>query len=85
MVHMSMFSALAPINVSLFDERLATIVNFDLIPTENFFKRLGLSKPPLEEPEEDIEDSELEQDDEQGRDLRSKSKVKAKTNSIDFD
>jgi hypothetical protein len=37
MVHMSMFSAQAPINVELFDERVATIVNFDMIPTEDLF------------------------------------------------
>lgn len=69
MVHMSKFSAQAPINVALFDEQLAALVNFDLIPTDGFFMSLGLGKPDLEPEatEEEIEDEELELDYEQGR------------------
>jgi hypothetical protein len=57
MAHMSMFSALIPMNVSMFDAKILELVNFDIIPTELIFEKLNLSQLNSED-ESDSQESE---------------------------
>jgi hypothetical protein len=42
MAHMSMFSALVPANVNMFDTKILELVNFEVIPTDAIFEKLNI-------------------------------------------
>lgn len=42
MAHMSMFSALVPVNVYMFDTKILELVNFEIIPTDAIFRKLKI-------------------------------------------
>jgi hypothetical protein len=42
MAHMSMFSALIPVNVYMFDTKILELVNFEIIPTDAIFEKLNI-------------------------------------------